>query len=192
MTSTEKAAQANEDWNRTVKAFGSMIERITPWLLELGSWIFGALIAFSLLILGSLLTVGPTDNAVLIATAAFALALPADVAGFVLLRLVDDLKKVRLEEAAVKSFEEAGFPVPDDERADAIEQAMQGRTRVVLVICYSILLVSVLLTLTGISAALWHMAWWIAVVFIAMTVVSLGLVMLSLAGSPSGRRRSQA
>ena len=104
--STEQE-QADKEWAQTRKGFASLLEQVTPWLLELGSWIFGALIAFNLLILAALLTVGPVDRAVLIATAAFALALPPDVTGLVLLRLIVDVSKVRLDDVAVKAFEEA-------------------------------------------------------------------------------------
>jgi hypothetical protein len=41
---------ADETFSQTLKGFGTLVERITPWLLDLGSWIFGALIAFDLLI----------------------------------------------------------------------------------------------------------------------------------------------
>jgi hypothetical protein len=99
----------DETFSQSLKGFGTMVERITPWLLDLGSWIFGALIAFDLLILAALLTVGPADLAALIATAAFALALPPTVAGFFLLRLLEDIKSARLEDVAVEAFQDAGF-----------------------------------------------------------------------------------
>jgi hypothetical protein len=94
-------------FNQTLNGFGTMVERITPWLLDLGSWIFGALIAFDLLILAALLTVGPADLAALIATAALALALPPNAARFFLLRLLEDIKNARLEEVAVEAFQGA-------------------------------------------------------------------------------------
>ena len=180
----------DQEWNKTLKGFGTLVERITPWLLELGSWIYGALIAFNLLILASLLTVGPVDRAVLVATAALALAIPPDVAGFVLLRLVDDLRKVRLEDLAIKSFEEAGFDVPDVQRPGDPEAVLRSRTRTVLLYCYSILTISLLLTLIGVTAALWHMAWWIGVSFFVMSLASVGLVVGAFA-TPSSRRPSQ-
>ena len=95
---------ADETFARTMAAFATVFERITPWLLDLGSWIFGALIAFNLVILGALLTVGPVDPSVLVATAGFALALPLDAAGFAVLRLAVDLKNVALEEITTTAF----------------------------------------------------------------------------------------
>ena len=85
-------------------AFGTLVERITQSLLDLGSWIFGALLAFNLVILGALLTIGPVDAAVIGSTTAFRLALPSDVAGFFLLRLMTDLKNVDLAEVASQAF----------------------------------------------------------------------------------------
>src|SRR5205085_9959487 len=86
-------ASPDEVW----KAFGKLLEHITPWLFEFGSWIFGGLIAFTLLVVASLLTIGPLDRAILVATTAFALALPPDVTGLLLLRLIRDLKQVGFE-----------------------------------------------------------------------------------------------
>src|SRR5262245_353393 len=70
------------------RAFEELFERIAPWFFDFGSWVFGGLIGFNLLLLGPLITVGPVDPAVLLATAAFALALPLDVVGVFVLRLV--------------------------------------------------------------------------------------------------------
>jgi hypothetical protein len=183
----------DETFAQTVKAFGTIVERITPWLLDLGSWIFGALIAFNLLILGSLLTVGPVDRAVLIATAALALALPPNVAGFLLLRLLKDMQNVQLETVAVQSFEEAGFDMPDNRAGPAdVARANRRRTRLVLICAYSILALSFLLTIVGVAAALWHMAWWIGLAFLVATVLSQVLVGWVITASPSPSAGSTA
>ena len=176
----------DDTFRRTVAAFGRIVERLAPWLLDLGSWIFGGLIAFNLVILGALLTVGPVDQAVLVATAAFALALPTDVAGFFLLRLAADMKNVALEDVATQAFLDAGFDV--EQRPDAAispEIVERRRTRVVLRYTYGMLAASVLLTLIGISGALWHMAWWIGVIFVGMVVVSLLPVLLAVVSTGS-------
>jgi hypothetical protein len=76
-----------EQSKQSMKALSNLVERITPWLFAFGSWIFGGLIAFNLLVVASLITVGPIHPAILVATAAFACALPLDVAGLFLLRL---------------------------------------------------------------------------------------------------------
>ena len=184
----------DDTFRRTVAAFGALIERITPWLLDLGSWIFGALIAFDLVILGALLTVGPVDAAIIVSTAAFALALPSDVAGFFLLRLMADLKNVDLEKVATQAFQEVGFSVEDDVPAPSSEESMEKkRTRVVLGYSYGLLTLAVLLTLIGITAALWHMAWWIGVIFVPMVVASQSVVFKAIASTGSNRiRRSPA
>ena len=40
--------------------------------------------------------------------------------------------------------------------------------------------ISVLLTLIGLVAALWHVAWWIGVLFLIVTIISLGIVIVAL------------
>lgn len=183
------ARPTDETWARTVSGLEAVVDRITPWLLDLGNWIFGGLIALNLLILGSLMTIGPVDNAVLVATAALALALPPDVAGFLLLRLAADMKKVDLEEVATSAFVEAGFTreEPNAEASDS-QAAERKRTRTVLRYSYGLLTLTILLTVIGITAAMWHMAWWIAVAFVAVTVVSQSLIFGAIAGSGSNTR----
>jgi MFS family permease len=175
-------------FSQTVEGFGKLVEQLTPWLLDFGSWIYGALIAFNLLLLASLLTVGPTDAATVVATAAIALALPPTVAGFFLLRLLEDIKKVRLEEVASAAFQGAGLSV-DQVGPPDLESIAKERTKIVLIYSYSILAWSVLLTVIGISAALWHMAWWVSVTFVLMTLASGGLVLGAMASWPSRSRR---
>lgn len=189
MESQSKSSRAaDQTWTRTVAGLGAVLERITPWLLDLGNWIFGGLIALNLLILGSLITIGPVDTAVVIATAALALALPPDVAGFLLLRLAADMKSVDLEEVATSAFVQAGF-TPEDQTAGANSQAAEKRrARVVLLYSYCLLALTVLLTLVGITAALWHMAWWIAALFVAMTLVSQGSVFSAIVSTGSSTR----
>jgi hypothetical protein len=175
----------DETFSQTLKGFGTMVERVTPWLLDLGSWIFGALIAFDLLIMAALLTVGPADLAALIAAAAFALALPPSVAGFFLLRLLEDIKKARLEDVAIEALQEVGLSVNQVQTPKESESIVKQRTKIALIYSYSILSVSVLLTVIGVSAALWHMAWWISVSFVVVTLVSPGVVVGAMASWPS-------
>jgi hypothetical protein len=177
-------AVKDETFVRTVAGLGKILDAVTPWLLDLGSWIFGALTAFNLVILGALLTVGPVDQAVLIATAAFALAFPADVAGFVVLRLAADMKEVALEALATTAFREVGFTFEAGASSD--ESRERRRLRTALTYSYSLLTVALTLTLVGMTAALWHMAWWIAPLFVVMVVVSLVLISGAIAstGSP--------
>lgn len=171
----------DDAFGRTMAGFSRVIDTITPWLFELGSWLFGALIAFNLVILGALLTVGPQDGGVLVATAAFAIALPLDVAGFVVLRLAADMKKVALEDTAVTAFRDVGFV---DDRAPVAtdrETREKRRARAVLGYSYTLLLITITVTLVGLTGALWHMAWWIAVLFVAMVVVSSVVAILAMA-----------
>ena len=174
-------AAPQEQNEQNMKAFGKFVERITPWLFEVGSWSFGGLIAFTLLVVASLLTVGPVDPAIMVAMTAFALALPLDVAGLILLRLVQDLKRVGFEEEVVQVFQDVGFTVGAQMASPtALESLRKRRTGIVLGDSLGILGLSGLLTLTGMTAALWHMAWWIGVVFLAMVLISLAMVIVAI------------
>jgi hypothetical protein len=150
-----------------------MLERITPWLLEVGSWIFGGLIAFTVLIIGALLPVRPVDLPVEIATTVFALALPLNVTGLVLLRIVRDVKPFGFEQGIVRVFQEAGF-TPGEQQIPSLttlETVRKRGTRTVLYTAVGILILSAVLTLAGMVAALWHVAWWIAVAFGVMVFI---------------------
>jgi hypothetical protein len=174
-------AATQEQYKQSMNAFVKFIERISPWLFEVGSWIFGGLIAFTLLVVASLLTVGPGDPAIMVATAAFALALPLDVAGLFLLRLVQDMKRVGIEEEVVQVFQDVGFTVGEQIASPtALESLRKRRTRIVLGSSLGILAFSGLLTLTGMTAALWYMAWWIGIVFFAMVLISLAMVIVAI------------
>ena len=183
----------DETFSQTVKGLGTLGERLIPWLLDLGSWIFGALIAFNLLVLAALLTVGPVDPAVLVATAAIALGLPPAVAGFFVLKLLEDVKRVRLDDLAAEAFQEAGFSVQEQVLSpDAVESMVKRTTRNVLIYSYSLLAASVLLTVIGIGAALWHMGWWISLAFVVMTLVSGGLVIGAIASGTLSSKKFAA
>jgi hypothetical protein len=173
----------NDTRTRTEAGLVKLVDRITPWLLDLGNWIFGALIAFDLLILSALLTVGPVDTSVLIATAAIALALPPDIAGFLLLRLAADTKRVDLEQVATEAFVEVGFEVKENGQVRGPDEAEQSRARVVLRYSYALLALTVVLTFIGLTAALWHMAWWIGAAFVGMAVASQAIFFVALAST---------
>ena len=166
------------------EALGKLVESITPWLFEFGSWIFGGLIAFNLLVIAALFTIGPVDPAIMVATVAFALALPLDLAGLLLLRLVQDLKQVGFEEELAQAFQDVGFTLREQVASPkALESLRKRRTDIALGFSLGILTLSVLLTLTGMIAALWHMAWWIGVAFFAMALISPVIVVVAIAAS---------
>ena len=75
-----------EQSRHTFKALANLLERVTPWLLAVGSWIFGGLIAFNLLFIPAILNVRPVDLLIRISITAFAIALPLNVTGLLLLR----------------------------------------------------------------------------------------------------------
>ena len=190
MTDSEKTgarAIADDTMRRTRLGFTQFVDVISPWLLELGSWIFGALIAFNLVILSAALTIGPVDTSMTIAIASFGLALPVDVAGFVLLRLVTDMKKIRLQEVASQAFKDAGFKV-DEVMPDSVNAERKFQS-VTLRYTYSLMTLAIVLTLSGITAALWHGAWWIGVGFLVMVVVTQGVVLAAMSELGGGRDR---
>jgi hypothetical protein len=176
---------ASEEQNKQImKAFENLVERISPWLLEFGSWIFGGLIAFTLLVIASLFTIGPVDRAVTISTAAFAFALPLNLTGLLLLRLVNDLKHVGFEEELEQAFEGTD-PVVREKAAsqNTLESMRKRRTIFFLSISFGILELSVLLILIGMIAVLWHMAWWIGVAFFVIVILCLVLVYIAISKS---------
>src|SRR5215469_15383481 len=177
-------AAAEVQYQRSMKAAGKIMENISPWLIEVGSWIFGGLIAFSLLVVPSLLTVGPVDFAVKLATVAFAVSLPLNVTGLVLLRLVRDLKPVQFEGIA-QVFQEAGL-TPGEEQIPSVASLKTLRdrgTRIVLSTTVGMLGLSSTLTIVAMTAALWHMAWWIGAAFLAAVVISLVIIQIALVTS---------
>ena len=150
---------------------------IAPWLMELGNWIFGGLIAFNLVILGAVLTIEPLDVAVKIAITADGLALPPCVVGLILLRLVADVRSIRESQTAKQALHDAGFALeglPQSER----QAAGRRLDRVILRVTIGLMIVTVLLTLAALTAALWHAAWWIAAAFLAVLAFSLGILVL--------------
>ena len=197
MPETDVADLGPEEQNRRYwRGFANFIDRITPSLLELGVWLFGSLIAFNLLVLASLFTIGPVDAAIKVATSSFALALPLNLTGLFLLRLVQELKGVGLEAQLVQAFREEGvasdqMPSPPD--LDAALAAMRARrAAMVLRSSSGILMLSALLTLIGLVGTLWHMAWWIAISFCVMVALSLALVIVVMAISQPSDSNKQA
>jgi hypothetical protein len=177
-------AAAEVQYQQSLKAVGKVVERISPWLFEVGSWIFGGLIAFTLLVVASLLTVGPVDLSVKLSMVAFAVSLPLAVTGLVLLRLARDLQPVHFEGVA-QVFQEAGL-TPGAQQIPSVAslEALRKRgTPIVLSTTLGLLGLSSILTIVGMTAALWHMAWWIGVAFLATVLISLVMIQVALATS---------
>ena len=168
----------DERARQSFHAIGQLLDRTTPWLSEIGSWIFGGLVAVNLVVISSLLTVGPVDAAVRIAVTAFACALPMSVAGIVVLRLTKDLMDFGVDDLALQAFKDSGFPDIDAYFPPSAERPARLKRRASLSLRYSLAIaaISAALTLAGLVAALWHMAWWIGSVLLVMTALSVGLV----------------
>jgi ABC-type multidrug transport system fused ATPase/permease subunit len=177
-------AAAEEQNKQIMKAFGKLVERITPWLFEFGSWIFGGFIAFTLLVMAPLFTIGPVDPTITVSTAAFAFALPLNVTGLFLLRLGKDLKQVGFEQEFAQAFQDVDVTVGEQVASHKkLESWRKRRTGFFLAYSLGILALSVLLTLTGMIAVLWYMAWWIGVIFFLMVIISLVIIIIALATS---------
>lgn len=175
-------ATAELQTEQSLRAYNSLVEKITPWLFEVGSWIFGGLIAFTVLILAALIPIRPVDLPIEIALTAFALALPLHVTGLVLLRLVRDVKPVGFEEQIAQSLQNAGL-TPGEQQVPSLTALATLRTRGtrnVLNTSLGILAVSSALTVVGVAAALWHIIWWIAVAFCVMVVLCQALAQIVL------------
>jgi hypothetical protein len=176
-------ATVDEHSARAFKGLRNLAERITPWLLDVGSWIFGGLAAVNLVVISALVTVGPIDMAIQTSAAALAAALPLNVAGIVLLRLIKDVNNVGLEDLTLRAFQDAGFPEIEAYFPSPGERASQQARRSGVALLYSlgIAALSIALTVTGMAAAMWHMARWIAFVLLAAVMLSVALVGIVIA-----------
>jgi hypothetical protein len=173
----------DERARQSLDAIGRLLDRTTPWLSEIGSWIFGGLVAVSLVVISTLLTVGPVDTAVRISVTAFACALPMSVAGPIVLRLTKDLMDFGVDDLARQVFKETGFPDIDVHFPPAAERAALQKRRASVALRFSLAIagVSAVLTLAGLVTALWHMAWWIGTLLLVMAALSAGLVLVVFA-----------
>lgn len=170
---------SQELYRQGMEAFEKVVESITPWLVEFGTWIFAGLIGFALIVIAPLVTIGPVEATILVSTAALALTLPLNVAGLLLLRLVQDMQ--RYEDKLAQGFHDASAILGADFAAPLAASSIQKRrTEIILLVSLGLLTVSVLSTLVGLTAALWHVAWWIGALFLLMTIISLGIVVVAL------------
>lgn len=157
------------------KVFGNLIDKLKPWLLEFGNWIFGGLIAFNLVIVAPLLTVGPSHPEIVMSITAFVLALPLNVSGLFVLKLITDLKNVAIDDVMREAFQDAGVAEVDLPATQERDLMYKKRTDVGLRYSMRLTFLSALLTLLGIVAALWYIAWWVAVSFLIVVAITLAI-----------------
>lgn len=183
--SPEDAAEVQKAFQlhkQTKEATETLISHIAPWFFEFGNWIFGGLIAYSIVliqspILNSAVTRG--DRALVICTLTLALALPLDVLGLIVLRLFGDLRRFDLEKEMQETYKavlEAADPTYGELDQAALERWQKKRMAWIFNLSVSILFVVLALTIAATTAAIWYVMWWIAVVFLAM----IGAIILSL------------
>lgn len=177
-----------EQSDHSLKALGNLLEKVTPWLLEVGGWIFGGLIACNLLVLAAIMNIRPLDAAILIAITALACALPLNVTGLLMLRLVRDMQNIGFDDLTVQAFRDSGFPNLEAYIPALPERQKRNLNKVRAALCcaFGIAAFTTLLTLAGLVAALWHIAWWIGAAVVATAIVCLVLVgvVLGTAGRP--------
>ena len=190
-------AAAQASLRQVEKASQEAFELTTPWLVDVGNWVFAGLIAFILVVMAPLIVSPSFDQALTIAIIALALSLPLDLAGLVMLRLIQDMAHIGFSEEWARAFQEAGLPLGEQLASPQAREAQRKkRATIVLRYAFGVLTLSIALTLTGLTAALWHVAWWIGVVFLAMTVISLAIVIAAMATlgpreSPADRERQR-
>jgi len=181
---SDPPAEPDQRAAATMRGFALLMARTTSWLYEVGTWKFGGLIGFSLLLVSALLTVGPIDTAILVSVTTLGCALPLDIAAISVLRLAKDSREVGMwmDELALQSLKDAGFPDIESYFPPASEREDQRHRREFVTIAFAagIAPLSFALSLTGLVAALWYMAWWIGVAVLIVAVVSAVLVVLAL------------
>ncbi len=154
------------------RVMGNLLEQLKPWLIEFGSWIFGGLIAFNLIIIAPMITIGHAHLTVLVSIVVFACALPLNVAGLLVLRLTKDLNDIAIDDVMHKAFEDAHLPV-----LTTHEPLYKQRTDVGIRYSSRLAVLSGILTLLGMIAALWYIAWWVGVIFIVVVIASALITM---------------
>ncbi len=173
----------------------TFILALAPWLFDFGSWLFGGLIAFSIVAIQSPIFMASADRdaAMIISACAYALALPLDIAGLCLLRLIQGIKQHNVEEEMQRTLQDVRYPGGQQAApGDAFEQQRQRRTYNVIVSASWLSGLALLLTLLGLAASLWHIAWWIAIAFLLVALVSALLVTLMISAPPPQSKAERA
>lgn len=166
--------------NLRQQIFGNMLDQLRPWLLEFGNWIFGGLIGFNLVIFAAVLylAAAATSPMILLSLAAFVCAMPLDVSGLIALKLVKDMETVAIDDVMKQAFKDANIPPRSDslpvEEANVVQRR---RANIGLRYAGRLAAISALLTLLGMVAALWYVAWWVAVLFLVVAVITCYITM---------------
>lgn len=90
---------------------------------------------------------------------------------------------VSLDDLTLQAFQDAGFPEIDAYFPSPGERESQHarRSRVALLYSLGVAAVSIALTVTGMTAAVWHMGHWIALVLLSAVILSAVLVTVAVA-----------
>ena len=112
----------------------------------------------------------------------------ARASGFACTLLVD-LSDIGIEDLTVQSYKEAGYPDIEAYLPTGPEREERRKRRALLALWFAsaIAALGIMLTATGVVAALWYMALWVGVVVLCVSVLSPVVVVLMLVYAwPSG------
>lgn len=168
----QTSSPAKMDWKQTLQSWMEQSQKIIlKWLYEVGGWIFTGLIAVALMIVLNLITVGIADRVLLVAGLVLAAALPLNLAGLWIVRYIQNLDQALAEAKPPVARQ----PIEDESTvmvasAQIFSAKKRKFTNDIITI---ILALSVLLTLLGLSLALWHISGAVAIVFLLAILVGL-------------------
>jgi ABC-type multidrug transport system fused ATPase/permease subunit len=157
----------------------TLLDSLKPWLIEFGNWIFGGLIAFNLIFVAPLLTIGLNHIDLTVSIVAFVCALPLEISGLLLLKLTRDLNDIAIDDVVTQAFKGANIPEIEDHLPTTEQIQTNYKRRTEIGLRYSVWLsaASAFLTFLGMIAALWYIAWWVTVIFIIVSLLSLFITM---------------
>jgi len=135
------------------------------WLYELGGWIFGALVAASLMVLQDLIPLGAPDRVTVVAALACALAIPFHIAGLVIVRYVRDLQQAARELAGQNMGDGSELQILSPTKRRSLDRAVS-----------TALFLGSFFTLIALAAALGRISWLVAVLFLLASIAGTVLI----------------
>jgi hypothetical protein len=168
----QASSPAKMNWKPALQSWMEQSRKIIlKWLYDVGGWIFTGLIAVALMIVLNLITTGTTDRVLLVAGLVLAVALPLNLAGLWIVRYIQNL-----DQALAEATPPLAQPVAADEATanTASTEIFSAKKRSFMNDTITIILaLSVLLTLLGLSLALWHISWAVTIVFLVAILACL-------------------
>jgi hypothetical protein len=99
-----------------------------------------------------------------------------------MLKLMQNMKDMKLDELMQQALKDADFPNAEAYFPDTQGMETFRKKRRDVTLRYSLILatLSMTLTLIGLVAALYYMAWWIAALFVTMVILSTALLLTAM------------